>query len=179
MATHTMQALGAVSFIVMLTIGFVFRNKLHHLKKHGILGIFLFTLIGNASIFSPVGPAVSILGGRIYPPWLVGFVAACGAVFGEILTYNIGSIAEETNITEKPWYEKVQTFMTKNGFLTIVFVTSIPNPLINFAAVTAGFVGYPLWKFLVASWMGNWLQFTIFAWIGSFSKKIPFLKKFN
>jgi uncharacterized membrane protein YdjX (TVP38/TMEM64 family) len=179
MTNYKTHAIGLVSFIIMLTIGFIFRNKLHHLKKHGILGIFLFTLIGNASILSPVGPVVTVLGGRLYPPWLVGFVAACGSILGEILTYNIGGIAEETNITEKQWYEKVKTFMGKNGFLTIIVITSIPNPLVNFAAVTAGSINYPLWKFLAASWMGNWVQFTICAALGSLTKKVRFLKKIN
>lgn len=179
MAKHVMHIIGALSLVLMLTIGFVFRKKMHHLKKYGILGIFLMTLVGNTSIMSPVGPVVSVLGGRIYPPWLVGIVAATGSVLGEILTYNIGGIAEETNLTEKKWYDTVKEFMEKNGFPTIVIVTSIPNPFVNFSAVAAGSIGYPLLKFLAASWLGNWIQFTICASLGTLTKKIPFLKKFK
>lgn len=177
MATHVTHIIGAISLVFFITIGFIFRNKLHHLKKYGILGIFLMTLIGNSSIFSPIGPIASVFGGRVYPPWFVGIVAATGSVLGEIITYNIGGIAEETNIEDKKWYNTVNQFMEKNGFPTIVLVTSIPNPFINFSAVVAGSIGYPLWKFLMASWLGNWIQFTICAALGSLTKKFPILNK--
>jgi len=138
-----------------------------HLKKYGILGIFLITLIGNATIFSPVGMFISVIGGKVYPPWLVGIAAATGCVLGEILMYNVGGIAGSPDMEYKKWYTIVKQFMEKNGFLTIVFVTAIPNPVANFSAIAAGSIGYSLWKFLTAAWLGNWIQYTICAALGS------------
>jgi len=171
--------IGAVSLLSMIIMGVFFRNKLHHLKKYGILGIFLINLIGNSSILLPIGPFASVIGGTVYPPWMVGIAAATGSVVGEILMYNIGGIAEDEIDKHKKWYDTIKYFMEKYGFPTIVVVTSIPNPVTNFSAVVAGSIGYPLWKFLIASWFGNWIQFTISATLGSLIKYYPFLNKLS
>jgi len=170
----TTQMIGVVALLSMITFGVIFRNRVRYLKKYGILGIFLITLIGNSTIFSPVGMVVSAIGGKVYPPWLVGIAAATGCILGEILMYNVGSIAGGPNMEDKKWYNIVKQFMEKNGFPTIVFVTAIPNPVINFAAIAAGSIGYPLWKFLIAAWFGNWIQFTICASLGSLTNQLPF-----
>jgi membrane protein DedA with SNARE-associated domain len=80
--------------------------------------------------------------------------------------YNIGGIVKGGNENKK-WYNNIKYFMEKNGFPTIVVVSAIPNPLTNVAAITAGSIGYPLWKFLIAAWIGNWIQFTSCAVFGS------------
>jgi len=171
--------IGVFSLVSMIMIGFIFRNRLNHLKKYGIIGIFLMTLIGNSSVLSPVGPLASVIGGSIYPPWLVGIAAATGSIIGEILMYNIGGIAESKINENTKWYNIIKYFMEKNGFPTIMVVTAIPNPVINFAAIAAGSIGYPLWKFLIASWIGNWIQFTIFAAFGSLIRFFPYLNKLS
>lgn len=163
----TIQIIGVISLLFMITVGFIFRTKLYHLKKYGILGIFLMTLISNSSILAPIGPIVSVLGGRVYPPWFVGIVAATGSIMGEILVYNVGRI---TTNTDEKWYNIIKHFMENNGFPTIVLVTAIPNPLINISAIVAGSINYPMWKFLMATFIGNWIQFTICAYLGSFTK---------
>ena len=176
MAIPINYVIGTFSLLSMIIIGVFFRNKMPNLKKYGILGIFLITLIGNSSIIAPIGPFASVIGGSIYPPWLVGIAAACGSVVGEILMYNIGGIAESQTIENKKWYDTIKYFMEKYGFPTIVVVTSIPNPVTNFSAIAAGSIGYPLWKFLIAAWIGNWIQFTLCASLGSLIKIFPFLK---
>ena len=178
MAIPIAYIIGVVSLVSMITIGVVFRNRLNHLKKYGIIGIFLMTLIGNSSVLSPVGPVASVIGGSIYPPWLVGIAAATGSVIGEILMYNIGGIAESGN-EHKKWYNSIKYFMEKNGFPTIVLVSAIPNPVTNIAAITAGSIGYPLWKFLIAAWIGNWIQFTMCAAFGSLIRFFPLLNKLS
>ena len=162
---------GVGSLVAMLVVGTFFRNKLKHLKKYGYLGIFLGCLIGNMSIFAPTGLMVTLVGGRFYNVWLVGLCAAFGSILGEILAYNIGAVGQLA-IKDKPWFEKVHQHMEKNGFFTILFVTAIPNPIFNIAAGTAGALHYPFWKFMIASFFGNWVQFTITASLGNFSKKV-------
>lgn len=163
----TIQIIGIALLLFVITVGFIFRNKLYYLKKYGILGIFLMTLISNAAILAPIGPIVSVIGGRVYSPWFVGIIAATGSILGEILVYNVGRI---TTNTDEKWYNTIKHFMENNGFPTIVLVTSIPNPLINISAVVAGSIDYPMWKFLIATFIGNWIQFTICASLGSFTK---------
>jgi len=165
--------IGVVSLILMC-VAFCFRKKVKNFKHYGYLGIFLACLIGNITPFTPVAPVVSIVAGRFYNIWLVGFMAALGCVLGEILTYNIFAVAGETSIQHEHWYLRTKQFMEANGFLTIVAVTSIPNPFLNIGAVAAGATKYSFWPFLLASFLGNWIQYSLVAFFGSLTKKIKF-----
>ena len=163
--------IGVISFAIMIIV-FFFRNRFKHLRKYGYFGILLLALIGNISMLSPAASLVSLVGGRFYNVFLVGLMAATGCLLGEILTYNIGAAAGEIALKKEPWYEPAKIFMEKNGFLTILGFTSIPNPIFNIAALAAGGLGYNFWAFLLASFLGNWLQYTFTAFIGSLTKKI-------
>lgn len=169
--THVIIAVGAASLTTMIVVGIFFRHKLKHLQKYGYLGIFLLCLIGNIAIFSPAAPMVTLISGRYYKPWLVGLTAALGAVLGEVLAYNVGAVGQLA-IKDKPWFETVHQYIEKNGFLTILLVTAVPNPVLNFASAAAGALHYPLWKSLIASFLGNWLQYFITASLGLLTKKI-------
>jgi uncharacterized membrane protein YdjX (TVP38/TMEM64 family) len=160
--------LAGISLGIMILAGvatYIYRGKLKHLKKYGLFGIFLLSIIGNIAPLSPASTIVAFIGGKIYHPLFVGFIVAVGSILGEILTYNVGSVGELA-FHEKSWYPKIQEQMEKHGFLTIVAVTAIPNPLVNIAAVVAGTLDYPLWKFLIASFLGNFIQFSICAYLG-------------
>ena len=128
-------------------------------------------MVGNINIFSPGSITASVIGGRHYNPIVVGFIAALGSILGEILAYNVGVLGQLA-IKDKEWFEPLHQNMEKNGFFTILIVTAIPNPIFNIAAGTSGALNYPMWKFLIASFLGNWLQYSILAIIGGFSKKI-------
>ena len=128
-------------------------------------------MIGNIAIFSPAAPMITLISGRYYNAWLVGLAAALGAILGEVLAYNVGAVGQLA-IKDKPWFETVHQYMEKNGFFTILLVTAVPNPVFNFAGGTAGAFHYPMWKFMIASFFGNWLQYTITATLGSLTKKV-------
>ena len=161
-----------VGYLVLLTIVWLmFRNKHVHFKRYGYVGIFLFCLVSNISILIPMGAAVSVLAGRLYNPLVVGILAALGSILGEILAYNVGS-AGTVFMEHARWYETVKYYTTKNGFLTFFAVSSVPTPFFNFGAMMAGAVKYPLLQFLIASFSGNWLQYTALAFFGQLTTRI-------
>jgi uncharacterized membrane protein YdjX (TVP38/TMEM64 family) len=168
--------LGIVSVVITIVISVVFSRNIKHLKKYGYLGVFLFCLIGNATMLSPAGPIITLFAGRVYNPIVVGLVGALGCVLGEYLAYNIGAVAGTMNLQNHNWYMFIKKFFDSNGFLTIIAITSIPNPVLNFGSAMAGALQYPLWLDLIASYIGNSIQFTITASLGTLSKKIKFLK---
>ena len=163
--------IGVLSILVMIFVSIYFKNRINHFKEYGYLGIFLLCLIGNINIFSPGSFTASVFGGRHYNPLIVGFIAALGSILGEILAYNVGALGQLA-IKDKEWFEPLHQNMEKNGFLTILFVTAIPNPIFNIAAGGSGALNYPLGKFLIASFLGNWLQYSILAMVGKFSTQI-------
>ena len=167
-------AYGIVSLLIIITVGlftYHYREKLKHLKKYGFVGLFLLSLIGNIAVLSPTNTLISFAGGKLYSPIVVGLVIATGSIVGEILTYNLG-VAGEIAIHHNDWYDSAKAMFEKNGFITSMLMTSIPNPFVNFAGLIAGSLGYSFWKFILASFLGNWIQYTICAFLG---KKI--LKK--
>ena len=171
MEVNNILIIGILSILVMVLVSIFFRHRIHQFKEYGYLGIFLLCLIGNINVFSPASFTASVIGGRYYNPLLVGFIAALGSILGEILAYNVGAIGQLA-IKDKEWFEPLHQNMEKNGFFTILFVTAIPNPIFNFAAGGSGALNYPLGKFLFASFLGNWLQYSILATIGKVSNII-------
>ena len=171
MEVNNILIIGILSILVMILVSIFFRHRIHKLKEYGYLGIFLLCLIGNINVFSPASFTASVIGGRFYNPLIVGFIAALGSIFGEFLAYNIGAVGQLA-IKDKEWFEPLHENMEKHGFFTILFVTAIPNPIFNIAAGGSGALNYPLGKFLIASFLGNWLQYTILATVGNFSNNI-------
>ena len=158
-----------VGSIIVIVLFYLFRPKVNHLYKHGYLGIFLGCLVGNT-----VGPASflsTLIGGRYYPAWLVGFVGALGAVVAEVLNYNAGALGQLA-IKDKSWFETLHRYVEENGFFMIVGITAIPNPVMNAAALISGALHYPFLPFLIASFIGNWLQFFLTALVGRFTKRV-------
>jgi membrane protein YqaA with SNARE-associated domain len=155
----------------MTVMAFIFHNKHKSFQRYGYLGIFLTILVSNLSIFSPANLVVTVLGGRVLNPIVVGLVAALGCILGEILAYEVGSSGTAV-LEDKAWFTKVHGFMQKNGFLTLFVITALPNPAVSFSGIIAGALQYPFFKFLLASFTGNWLQYTYMAVFGKLSKRI-------
>lgn len=164
--------LGLFSFILMI-LAFLYRNKLGRFKKYGFLGIFLISAIGNVAILSPAAPMISALGSTIYHPIISSFITTLGAVTGELLSYFIGN-ASHSYLPDSEWNSKIQEFMKINGAITIFVLSVIPNPFFDLAGITAGATNFPLWKFIVISFFGKWIKFSIFAIMG---KKINTMLK--
>jgi membrane protein YqaA with SNARE-associated domain len=168
-----MQLILGIVSIVLMIVAFLYRNKLGQFKKYGYLGIFLISAIGNVAILSPAAPMVAALGGTVYHPVLVSFITTIGAVTGELLSYFIGS-AGQSYIPDSELNTKINHFMKINGSITLFVLSVIPNPFFDLAGIAAGATNYPLWEFIVISFLGKWIKFSIFALMG---KKIHTMLK--
>lgn len=136
----------------------------------GYLGIFLVSLIGNASIILPV-PAymVVIAAGAYLNPWLVGIVAGVGAALGELTGYGVGfggrKIVEKKHgkilKKSKLWAEKHGMF-----FLLVLFAaTPLPDDVVG---LLAGVIKYNIKKFFTATLTGKVIAHVALAWAGAF-----------
>jgi membrane protein YqaA with SNARE-associated domain len=126
------------------------------LKRYSLLGIFVSAILSSISVV-PVTQTVSLVAGRYMNPLLVGFVSALGNVVGEIVFYALGYTGKLL-VEDQAWYDTVSGYMQK-------IVSAIPAPAVNVVATIAGSVNYPIVKYLLASFLGNWLQFTLLAYI--------------
>ena len=162
--------IGVFSTLFMLFIGFIFRNHFKKLKRAGLIGVFLFCFISGISIFSPAGAVISILGGRHHNPFLVGIIAAAGCIAGEILAYRVGA-AGRLVVPNSNMIRILDNYIDKYGFLTILIATIVPA-FLNIVAGISGYIQYPFLNFVIASFGGNWIQFTILAYFGSLTKHL-------
>lgn len=144
-----------------------FRNDLARLQGYGILGIFLISILGNATVIIPAPVVVTaFIGGSIYNPILIGLIVALGATIGEMTGFLAGH-GGTAIINDNIKYQKIKDWMEKSGFLTIFILAVIPNPLFDLAGIVSGATKYPLKKFLTATLLGKSVKFLAIALLGS------------
>ncbi len=144
-----------------------FRNDLVKLQGYGLFGILLISILGNATVVIPAPVILSaFIGGSIYNPILVGLVVAFGATIGELTGFMAG-IGGRVAITDHRHFKRVEHWMTKSGFLTLLVLAAIPNPLFDLAGIFAGATNYNIKKFLIATFIGKAVKFLTVALLGS------------
>lgn len=153
-------------------------------ERYGYVGIFLANFLANATAFIPVpglsaaGQALIIAGeDRLFWPGVV-VAGASGMTLAETTAYGIGAlgrgIAEER---EQPlegrwarlmsrWAARIDWLMAHYGFLTLLVLSAIPNPLFEFAGITAGAVRMNFWRFLIAVGIGKTVRVMLLVLIG-------------
>jgi hypothetical protein len=69
--------LGILLAVIVSILVFLFRDSFVNLKAYGLVGIFLISVLGNATIILPV-PVVltAFVGGSVYNPILVSVITA-------------------------------------------------------------------------------------------------------
>jgi uncharacterized membrane protein YdjX (TVP38/TMEM64 family) len=148
---------------------YLYRDRVAQFASYGYLGLFVVSVVGNATILLPVPSlAATFVAGRILNPWLVGLVSAAGMAIGELSGYLAGyggTAIVETKDRER--YEKLEVWMRRHGFLTIFVLGAIPNPIFDLAGVAAGMLHFPLWYFLLACFLGKLVKAVVFAFAGA------------
>lgn len=144
-----------------------FRNELASLTNYGYLGIFLINLIGSATIIVPAPSLVAtFVGGSIYNPLLVGIISGVGASIGETTGYLAG-YGGSAIVTDNKNYKRVEKWMNKNGFVTIILLSIIPNPIFDLSGIFAGATGYSFKKFFTAVLIGKVVRFIGISFLGN------------
>ena len=140
------------------------------IQTWGYLGIFLVSLVGNASIILPV-PAyiVVIAAGAYLNPWLVGIAAGAGAALGELTGYGVGfgggKIIEKKH---RKLLEKSKAWAEKHGMFALLVLfaaTPLPDDVVG---LLAGVIKYNVKRFLAATFMGKVISHAVLAWTGAF-----------
>ncbi len=139
------------------------------LKNYGYLGAFLISLIGNATILFPVAvlPILVAISVLLYPvtgpigPITVGLVGGAGAAIGEISSYIVGYSGRGVAMKSK-MYLRLVGWMKRWGVLAVFINASLPF-YFDLMGIAAGALRFPLWKFVLACWLGRTLNYVIFV----------------
>jgi membrane protein YqaA with SNARE-associated domain len=166
--------IGLLLLVIALTIGiYLLRDQTRWLARWGYVGIFLLSILANATIILPAPGVAFVFGlGALYNPLLVALAAGAGAAVGELSGYLAG-YSGNIVIQNRTHAERMTEWMKKYGPWTILILGFIPNPLFDLAGIIAGMLKMPLWKFLLFCMVGKILKMLLFAYAGSLS--IPWL----
>jgi len=156
-----------VVIVVSATI-FVFRDEVADFETYGYLGAFLIAVATSATIILPV-PGIVLIGalGAAYNPVLIGLAAGAGSALGELTGYMAG-FSGQVIFENSRFYPRLERWMTRRGFIAIAVLSFVPNPFFDVAGATAGALRFPLWKFLLACFLGKAVRYILVAWLGWF-----------
>jgi uncharacterized membrane protein YdjX (TVP38/TMEM64 family) len=166
----TLLRILSLILVVAIMVGiYLFRDHLQDLSHYGYLGIYLVTLIANATVFLPIpGVAFVFAMGSVLHPALTAIFAGAGAATGELSGYLLG-FSGQGLAESSARYERILAWMTGHRKLTdlaILVMAAIPNPFFDLAGIAAGTLRIPLWRFLVFCTAGSIIKMLVFAYAG-------------
>ena len=141
-------------------------ERFEQLEELGYLGVFVSSLVLNATVVLPAGNFLFlfVLGGALPSFVLVGLIGGLAAAIGELTGYAAG-YSGRTMIKKRPLYLRLEGWMKKWGSLTI-FVLSAAPLFFDLAGLAAGALRFPVWKFFIACWLGRTILYLAIAWAG-------------
>jgi membrane protein DedA with SNARE-associated domain len=144
------------------------QEKIAGMQVLGYPGIFLLTMLSNATIILPVpGVLISSTMGAVFNPLWVGVTAGAGAAVGELVGY-VAGYSGRGIIEKSEWSTRVEEWVRKYGSFAVLVLAFIPNPLFDIVGITAGILKMPLPKFLFWCVLGKILKMLVFSYGGDF-----------
>jgi len=146
---------------------------LNELSGWGYLGIFLISVIGNATIILPFPSLVFVflLAGELNPV-LIALLSGVGSAIGELTGYCIGYGGASLTEKKKKWKKRIEKtekqFNKYGGFWVIIFFAATPLPH-DIAGIVSGVLKYPPKKFFIATFIGKFIISLIIAMAGFYS----------
>src|SRR5512143_1573298 len=163
--SHIISLLLAVGLsLVIIIITNQYREQIQNLGHGGYIGLFVISIIGNATLFLPAPVfVVACAAGLALGPISVGIVAGTGAAIGELTGYLAG-YGGKAIVPEGELYQRLHAFMDRHGMLAILLLAAIPNPIFDVGGIIAGVLKMPVWKFLIAAAIGKSIRLGVTAY---------------
>jgi membrane protein DedA with SNARE-associated domain len=148
------------------------------MRSLGYAGIFLMNFLPHVTLFFPlpglagVGHALIIAGADSLNPVIVVAVATVAMTVAEFTSYWAGMAGRAAaDRRQKPLSGRlgewarigaswVDWLMARAGFATLLVLSALPNPVFEFAGITAGAVRMNFTKFTIAVGIGHLIRVT-------------------
>jgi uncharacterized membrane protein YdjX (TVP38/TMEM64 family) len=165
------QTVIRVLLLVLVLIGtvllLVYRKQIQHLEEYGYPGIFLLSILTNATVLIPLpGVVLTSAMGAVFNPLYVALAAGSGAALGELSGYMAG-VGGQVWLDNKEWYQRLEDWISRYKYWPIIILAFIPNPFFDMAGFIAGASKMPIWKFLLFTWIGKVAKMLMFAYLGA------------
>ena len=143
------------------------RDILRQFASLGYPGIFLISMIGNATLILPAPSLVFVFAmGGILDPLYVGLAAGLGEALGEMTGFLVG-YGGGVVLEGHAWYDRVERLMKRYGLLPLFVLAVIPAGIFDVAGIVAGALHYPAWQFFLVTWAGKTIKCTLVAYAGA------------
>ncbi|MBC8334219.1 MAG: VTT domain-containing protein [Anaerolineales bacterium] len=161
--------LSIIAVIALSAFIFSVRDQAEQLASYGYPGIFLISLLSNATVLLPApGLAVVFTMGSIFHPFGVALAAGTGGAIGELSGFMAG-FSGQAVVERMDIYERIIAWVEKYGTFAILIFAAVPNPFFDLAGIAAGATKIPIKNFLLACWIGQIIKALIFAYAGATS----------
>lgn len=175
-------AIALIAFIGLLVFFYsqnpdVFSELIH---SYGLLGLFIVTIIANATIVLPMPIDIFIFLLSDFPffpfgafnPLLLAAIIGLAAAIGEMSGYFIGlfgvSSLEKMHSKKISKVEEMELTIHKYGTPIIILGALTPFPF-DVIGIAAGLLKFDVKKFFVACYIGKFLRYLIIAYAGFYS----------
>jgi len=160
--------IAALVFVIAITAAlYIYRHQVRQLQALGFPGIFLVSVLANASLIIPIpGVVFTAAMGAIFNPFGVALAAGTGAAVGEMTGYLAG-FSGQAVIDKQEWYDRIGNWMRRYGNVTIFVLAFIPNPFFDIGGIAAGALKMPWWRFYFWCALGKILKMLMFAYGGA------------
>lgn len=175
------QWLSILLAIAIAVVLIQYQDRISELGQFGYPGIFVVSVLGNATVGAPAPSIVAIIGiGAALNVWLASAIAGFGSALGEMLGYVFGysthtnwnftlfgyqlgnKEAVESELTAKSWYQRLTMLINgRAGWLTLLVLAIIPNPVFDIGGILAGLAKMPWWLFLGVTTLGKTIRYLI------------------
>jgi uncharacterized membrane protein YdjX (TVP38/TMEM64 family) len=164
---RVLRAAGLILAVAITITVYLFRDRLQDVAGYGYFGLFIISILGNATIILPVPTLLAaFLGGSIFNPVLVGIISAAGATIGELTGYLAG-FGGQAIVQNRGMYERFQGWMQRYGLVALFVLAAIPNPFFDVAGIIAGMMRMKVSTYMLVVWAGKILKFMVFAYLGA------------
>ena len=157
-----LAVLGVVGLAILL------REKID-LGQVGYAGVGLTALLASGGLVVPIpGLATACAAGALLNPNYVALVAGSAEAVGELSGYYLG-YSGRGFLSQSRLYHRAEGWLLRHGWLALLLVSVIPNPIFDVLGIVAGALHYPLWRFLAVVWVGKLLKFLTLAYACAYS----------
>ena len=164
-----LQALTLLFVIGITFYVYSIRDQAAALAGYGYPGIFLLSILANATIILPApGLAIVFTFGGVFNPLGVGLAAGAGAAIGELSGYLAG-VSGQAIVDNPALYQRFEGYMRQYGGLTITVLAFLPLPVFDLAGIAAGALKMPVQKFLFYCALGKVPKMLLVALAGAYS----------
>ena len=161
--------MGLLILVVAIAGGVFWGRSYVSTEAVGYGGVALSSLIASGGMIVPVPALAVVCAASIYlNPLFVGLIAGTAETIGELTGYTLGYTGRGL-VSRRRLYQRLEGWMRRQGWLVLLVLSVVPNPLFDLAGITAGALRYPLWGFLAVVLVGKLVKFVSLAYACAWS----------